>query len=119
MKIPYIDYTLYKDIADSKVLTPLPMDEKVINLATTKRACLCTPFFIGSTIKIHNGKKFVPLSIEERHVHFKLGQLVFTKKTGVSIHNSDHNRRKMAKIRRKITQKKVRKVTSPKVKKKK
>lgn len=54
-------------------------------------------------------------------VYHKLGAFAFTKKLGASIHNSEHNRKKIAKIKRKITQKKVRKTTlqTPKVKKKK
>jgi hypothetical protein len=52
-------------------------------------------------------------------VGFKLGSIVLTKKLGSSIHNSERNRKKKEKIRRKITARKIRKPKTNATKKKK
>jgi small subunit ribosomal protein S19 len=109
MKTPFIDLTLYNNANT---------ENSVIN--TTSRSSTIIPPFIGKTFGVYNGSTNKKITISENMVYQKLGAFVFTKKLGSSIHNSEHNRKKIAKMKRKITQRKVRKtaIKTPKVKKK-
>lgn len=44
------------------------------------RTAVIVPAFIGQTVHIANGLRFVPIRITERHVGFKFGTFVLTKK---------------------------------------
>lgn len=65
---------------------------------------------------IHNGKTTKRILIEAKMVGYKLGSFILTKKQGKTIHTSEHNRKKLEKQRRKITQKKLRKPSTIKKK---
>jgi small subunit ribosomal protein S19 len=52
-------------------------DRKVIK--TWARASVITPEFVGHTLAIHNGKKFLPVLISEQMVGHKLGEFAPTK----------------------------------------
>ena len=127
MKIPFVDYDLYnKTLTTTESATvsetTLPNDNSVVQ--THSRSSTIIPPFIGRTIAVYTGKRAKRILIKENMLGYKLGSFVFTKKLGKSIHNSEHNRKKIAKMKRKITQKKVRKTTpnaqaKKKVKKKK
>ena len=67
-KGPYIDAKLQKKI--QKMLQP--GEKKVIK--TWARASMITPEFVGLTIAIHNGKKFLPIFISEQMVGHRLGE---------------------------------------------
>ncbi len=47
-------------------------DKKVIK--TWARASVIAPDFVGHTIAVHNGKKFVPVFISDQMVGHKLGE---------------------------------------------
>ena len=67
-KGPYVDEKLLKKVArmnDS-------MEKKVIK--TWARASAIPPDFVGHTIAIHNGRKFLPIYISEQMVGHKLGE---------------------------------------------
>ena len=67
-KGPYIDQKLEKRLIamkDSK-------KKKVIK--TWSRRSMVTPDFIGHTIAVHNGNKFIPVFIYENMVGHKLGE---------------------------------------------
>lgn len=46
---------------------------------TWSRRSTIIPLFVGLTILVHNGKKFIPVSIEERMVGKKLGEFAPTR----------------------------------------
>lgn len=67
-KGPYIDPKLLAKI-------------EVLNKANTKKVIKCwarrstiPPEFVGHTIAVHNGKKFIPVFITENMVGHKLGE---------------------------------------------
>ncbi len=68
-KGPYIDHNLEKKILD--------MNEsgKKKAIKTWSRRSMITPDFIGHTIAVHNGNKFIPVYISENMVGHKLGEL--------------------------------------------
>jgi len=123
MKLPFVDFTLYSKILQSPSIhkkDDITTQEQNSVLQTTSRSSVITSNFAGRTIAVHDGRLSQRLYIKSEMVGFKLGCFVFTKKLGPSIHNSERNRKKKEKMRRKITQKKARKpkATAPKVTKK-
>lgn len=67
-KGPYVDAKLMKKI----VAMNEAMERKVIK--TWARSSTIVPEFIGHTIVVHNGKKFIPVYISENMVGYKLGE---------------------------------------------
>jgi len=43
-------------------------------IRTWARACTIVPEFVGHTIAVHNGKKFIPVYITEQMVGHRLGE---------------------------------------------
>jgi small subunit ribosomal protein S19 len=67
-KGPFIDESLMK-----KVETMNASGEKKI-VKTWSRRSTITPEFVGHTMAVHNGKKFIPVYITENMVGHKLGE---------------------------------------------
>jgi small subunit ribosomal protein S19 len=67
-KGPYVDPKLFKRIHDMNKT----MEKRV--LKTWSRRSTITPEFVGHTIAIHNGNKFIPVYITENMVGHKLGE---------------------------------------------
>jgi len=67
-KGPYIDEKLLKKIQNLNKVG----DKKIIK--TWARASVITPEFVGHTIAVHNGRKFLPVFISEQMVGHKLGE---------------------------------------------
>ena len=66
-KGPFIDFKLGKRI--------LEMNEgKKSVLKTWSRRSVISPDFVGHTIAVHNGNKFIPVYITENMVGHKLGE---------------------------------------------
>ena len=55
----------------------LANDKKVVK--TWSRRSTIFPEFVGHTIAVHNGKKFVPVYVTENMVGHKLGEFSFTR----------------------------------------
>jgi small subunit ribosomal protein S19 len=72
-KGPYVDEKLKKKI-DALNETK---EKKVVK--TWARASMITPEFVGHTLAIHNGRKFLPIYITEQMVGHKLGEFVPTR----------------------------------------
>ncbi len=72
-KGPYIDPRLHKKIMKQKKSG----DKKPIK--TWSRACVIHPDFVGHTIKVHQGKKFIDVFINESMVGHKLGEFAHTR----------------------------------------
>ena len=80
-KGPYVDQKLEKRLIamkDSK-------KKKVVK--TWSRRSMVTPDFIGHTIAVHNGNKFIPIFISENMVGHKLGEFAPTRT--FRIHSGD------------------------------
>ena len=72
-KGPYVNQKLEKRLIamkDSK-------KKKVVK--TWSRRSMVTPDFIGHTIAVHNGNKFIPVFISENMVGHKLGEFALTR----------------------------------------
>ena len=67
-KGPYIDDKLL-----AKVDAMNARGEKQV-IKTWARACTISPDFVGHTIAVHNGNKFIPVYITENMVGHKLGE---------------------------------------------
>ena len=67
-KGPYIDFKLEKKI------TKMNSDNKKQVIKTWARRSMISPLFVGHTIAVHNGNKFIPIFITENMVGHKLGE---------------------------------------------
>jgi small subunit ribosomal protein S19 len=67
-KGPYIDEKLNEKVQKMKASG----DKKVIK--TWARASMISPDFVGLTLAIHNGRKFLPVYITEQMVGHKVGE---------------------------------------------
>ena len=67
-KGPYINIKLEK-----KVLVMNELGKKAV-VKTWARASMISPDFVGHTIAVHNGNKFIPVFITENMVGHKLGE---------------------------------------------
>lgn len=72
-KGPYINQRLLKKIKNLK-----PGDKTIIK--TWDRSCTITPEMVGFTIGVHNGRKHIPVWIDEDKVGYKLGEFSHTRK---------------------------------------
>ena len=72
-KGPFVDDHLLKKI----VALNQSREKKVIK--TWSRRSTITPDFIGHTLAIHNGNKFIPVYITENMVGHKLGEFAPTR----------------------------------------
>jgi len=72
-KGPYVHPKLMKKIEDLNKT----MDKKVIR--TWSRSSTVTPEFVGHTLAVHNGNKFIPIFVTENMVGHKLGEFAPTR----------------------------------------
>ena len=80
-KGPFVDDHILKKIRELNKRN----EKKVIQ--TWSRRSTITPEFLGHTIAVHNGNKFIPVYITENMVGHKLGEFaptrIFKKHSGV------------------------------------
>lgn len=67
-KGPYVHYKLEKRVLDAQE------SGKKGTIKTWSRASMITPDFVGQTIAVHNGNKFIPVYVTENMVGHKLGE---------------------------------------------
>ena len=67
-KGPYINLKLEK-----KILAMNESNKKSV-VKTWARASMISPDFVGHTVAVHNGNKFIPVYITENMVRHKLGE---------------------------------------------
>ncbi len=72
-KGPYVEYKLMKRINE--------MNEsgKKQTLKTWSRSTMIIPDFVGHTIAVHNGNRFIPVYVTENMVGHKLGEFAPTR----------------------------------------
>ena len=72
-KGPFVDHKL-----DRKVQTQIEGGKKSV-IKTWSRRSMITPDFVGMTIAVHNGNKFIPVYVTENMVGHKLGEFAPTR----------------------------------------
>ncbi len=72
-KGPYVEESLLE-----KIRLMNSANERRV-LKTWSRASTITPEFVGHTIAVHNGNKFIPVYISENMVGHKLGEFAPTR----------------------------------------
>ncbi|CEA15453.1 MAG TPA: 30S ribosomal protein S19 [Fermentimonas caenicola] len=72
-KGPYINLKLEKKVND------MNENGKKTVIKTWARASMISPDFVGHTIAVHNGNKFIPVYITENMVGHKLGEFALTR----------------------------------------
>ena len=72
-KGPYINYKLEKKVID------LVESKKKTVIKTWSRRSVISPDFVGHTIAVHNGNKFIPVYVTENMVGHKLGEFAPTR----------------------------------------
>ena len=72
-KGPYIDEKLYERIEE------LNRSRQKKVLKTWSRRSTIAPEFVGHTLAVHNGKKFIPVYVTENMVGHKLGEFAPTR----------------------------------------
>jgi len=72
-KSPFIDFKL-----DKRVLEMNETGKKSV-IKTWSRRSVISPDFVGHTIAVHNGNKFIPVYITENMVGHKLGEFAPTR----------------------------------------
>jgi small subunit ribosomal protein S19 len=72
-KGPYVDPKLLKKIQ------AMNESQKKRVIKTWSRRSLITPEFVGHTLAVHNGNKFIPVFISENMVGHKLGEFAPTR----------------------------------------
>jgi small subunit ribosomal protein S19 len=72
-KGPFIEFKL-----ERKVLTMNESGKKSV-IKTWARASVISPDFVGHTIAVHNGNKFIPVYITENMVGHRLGEFAPTR----------------------------------------
>lgn len=64
---------------------------------TKTRNSVITEKMIGSIVSLYNGKRYYPIAIVRKMLGHKLGEFVYTKILGKSIHSSAKNKKKKKK----------------------
>lgn len=72
-KGPFIHFKLEKRILD------LNESDKKTVVKTWSRASMISPDFVGHTIAVHNGNRFIPVYVTENMVGHKLGEFAPTR----------------------------------------
>ncbi|HPD96374.1 MAG: 30S ribosomal protein S19 [Bacteroidales bacterium] len=72
-KGPFIDYKL-----EDRVIKMNEANKKTV-LKTWSRSSMISPDFVGHTIAVHNGNKFIPVYVTENMVGHKLGEFAPTR----------------------------------------
>ncbi len=73
-KGPFIDYKLEK-----RVVGMNEGGKKKQVIKTWSRRSMISPDFVGHTIAVHNGNKFIPVYVTENMVGHKLGEFAPTR----------------------------------------
>jgi small subunit ribosomal protein S19 len=72
-KGPFIHYKLEKRVLENAEAT------KKTVVKTWSRSSMISPDFVGQTIAVHNGNKFIPVYVTENMVGHKLGEFAPTR----------------------------------------
>jgi small subunit ribosomal protein S19 len=85
-KPPFVHYKLIQRIEEAQA-----SKSKAV-IKTWSRASTITPEFVGMTVAVHNGNKFIPVFVSENMVGHKLGE--FSPTRNFRGHGSDKKNKK-------------------------
>ncbi|MGX7585956.1 30S ribosomal protein S19 [Candidatus Vidania fulgoroideorum] len=74
-RIPYCDFSLLKKVNNYYL-------GKISEIKTWCRSSVILPRFVGLTILVHNGIRFIPVYINDLMVGHKLGEFSITRRFG-------------------------------------
>ena len=83
-KGPFIDFKLEKRVLD------MNDSGKKSVIKTWSRRSVISPDFVGHTIAVHNGNKFIPVYVTENMVGHKLVNLPLPACSGVMVESRDN-----------------------------
>jgi len=72
-KGPFIDFKLEKRVLDMN-----EANKKTV-IKTWSRRSMISPDFVGHTIAVHNGNKFIPVYVTENMIGHRLGEFAPTR----------------------------------------
>lgn len=72
-KGPFVEFKLEKRVLD------MNESNKKSVIKTWSRRSMITPDFVGHTVAVHNGNKFIPVFVTENMVGHKLGEFAPTR----------------------------------------
>lgn len=72
-KGPFIHYKLERRVLENSD------QKKKASIKTWSRSSMISPDFVGQTILVHNGNKFIPVYVTENMVGHKLGEFAPTR----------------------------------------
>jgi len=72
-KGPFIDFKLEKRVLD------MNQSNKKSVIKTWSRRSMISPDFVGHTIAVHNGNKFIPVYVTENMIGHRLGEFAPTR----------------------------------------
>jgi small subunit ribosomal protein S19 len=72
-KGPFINYKLEKKVVEASE------SKKKAVIKTWSRGSMISPDFVGQTIAVYNGNKFIPVYVTENMVGHKLGEFAPTR----------------------------------------
>ncbi|MCQ2279666.1 MAG: 30S ribosomal protein S19 [Bacteroidales bacterium] len=72
-KGPFIHYKLEQRVLDAQA------SGKKSTIKTWSRASMISPDFVGLTIAVHNGNKFIPVYVTENMIGHRLGEFAPTR----------------------------------------
>lgn len=72
-KGPFVDNHLWKKVNTGEVTSARQV------IKTWSRRSTVTPEFVGRTLAVHNGRKFIPVFVTENMVGHKLGEFAPTR----------------------------------------
>jgi small subunit ribosomal protein S19 len=75
-KGPFVQNSLYKKITEAAA------SKKKVVIKTWSRASTILPEAVGLSFAVHNGKKFVPVYVQENMVGHKFGEFAPTRQFG-------------------------------------
>jgi small subunit ribosomal protein S19 len=86
-KGPYIDFRLEKKV------TAMDQSNKKAVVKTWSRRSMISPDFVGHTLAVHNGNKFIPVYVTENMVGHKMGEFAPTRNFRGHIAKKDKGKR--------------------------
>lgn len=76
-KGPYIPNSLRRSLR--RVVDGPESGQALSPIKTWSRSCVIAPMMVGRVFHVHNGKKFIPVSISEDMIGHKLGEFAPTR----------------------------------------
>ena len=73
-----VSYTHLNVKLEKRILAMNESGKKVV-VKTWARASMISPYFVGHTVAVHNGNKFIPVYVTENMVGHKLGEFAPTR----------------------------------------